>query len=164
MIESEKTNRILIDEEKENFNLFLKQYYLASANAIQFIAPILLVVFLVIALIAYFVSEDYYYTIFTILGFFIFFKLKSMKVSAPNPDELEVFEENGEFSTISNAGHRVMFNNYHAYNIDINKLQQNGLYKQKNVKTEYVILRADRKMIYVLNINGISDISLPVRR
>jgi len=151
-------------EEKTTFNLFLNQYYLASTNTIKFLAPIILGIFLITALILYIFTDGYAYTIATVLGLFFFFRIRLIKVPELDIEKLDIIEETGIFSTISNAGNRVMFNNYHAYNIDLNKLQQNGLYKQDNITVNYTILRADRKMIYVLSANGITDLTLPVRK
>ena len=158
------SNYQISENEKQNFNLFLNQYYLASIKSLKFIGPIILGIFLVAALISYFVFVDYIYKILIVLGLFFFFRIRSIKVPDLDIEKLEIYEETGRFSTISNAGNRVMFNNYHAYNIDPNKLQQNGLYQTENVVVNYIILRADRKMIYVFNANGISDITLPLRK
>ena len=154
----------LTQEDKTNFKLFLDQYYLTSINTLKFLAPIILGIFLITALILYIFADGFAYTIAAILGVFFFFRIKSIKSPDLAIDNMDIYEETGIFSTISNAGHRVMFNNFHAYNIDLNKLQQNGLYKTENVTINYINLRAERKMIYVLSANGITDLTLPLRK
>ena len=158
------SNYQLTKEDRENFNLFLNQYYLASINALKFIGPIIFGVFLIVALLFYIFTDGYAYTIATVLGLFIFFRIRSIPVPDLDLNKLEIFEEVGTFTTVSNAGHRVMFNNYHVYNADMNKLQELGLIGKENVSVNYVLLRADRRMIYVFEADGYRDISLPVRK
>ena len=149
--------------EKENFIKFLNQYYYASANSIKFIAPVLLGIFLLVAVIIYFTFDGNFYGIPLFLGVFSFIKLKSIKTPKINLDNLEIISENGGLSFRTDRGYIVKFKNMHAYNLNWEKCQSHGFSSEKEVKAEYVKLREDRNMIYILNINGTSDISLPLR-
>ncbi|MBN2280887.1 MAG: hypothetical protein JXQ65_09920 [Candidatus Marinimicrobia bacterium] len=157
-------NYQLTEDDKQNFNLFLNQYYLASVKALKFVAPIILGIFLIAALLFYILTDGFTYIVAIVVGLFLFFRARTIKIPEIDLDNAEIMEASGKFKFISNAGHRVIFNHYHAYNVDLNKLQQAGLFEKENVTVNYVILRADRKMIYVFDANGHRDISLPVRK